>query len=252
MSLQQDLQVTFFNDLETFAPYSLLHGISVGVSLACIAALCYIPLRFPATLKKVRNTWVYLLFIVQTFNVVWYPISNPGRWDILLPLQVCDLAGWIAIVALATGNPIARAALFYWGLGLSTQAFVTPTVQVGPGFLRFWLFWVTHVQIVGSAIFDLVVLKLRPTWRTYAMGLGSIVFYFLCVLPLNMHFDWNYGYVGQGRPDAPTIIDALGPWPLRLLWMFFIVSTLFAILTLPFIIMARRKRSVTDLPSPSR
>jgi len=252
MNIQKDFQLMSDVYLETFAPYTLLHGISVVVSLACIFALCYFPLRYPSTLPTIRKGWVFLLLIVQTFNVAWYPISNPGRWDILLPLQVCDLSGWIAIIALATGNPLARAALFYWGLGLSTQAFVTPTVYQGPVFIRFWLFWVTHVQIVGSAIFDIVVLRLRPTWRTYAMGLGSIVFYFLCVLPLNMNFGWNYGYVGQARPGATTIIDVLGPWPLRLLWMFFIISTLFAILTLPFILLASRKRSTTALPSLPR
>jgi uncharacterized membrane protein YwaF len=51
------------------------------------------------------------------------------------------------------------------------------------------------------------------------------------VIPLNMLFGWNYGYAGQSTPDNPTLLDKLGPWPLRLVWMTGIVSVFFVAAT---------------------
>jgi uncharacterized membrane protein YwaF len=39
------------------------------------------------------------------------------------------------------------------------------------------------------------------------------------VFVLNLMIGSNYGYVGRGEPGALTIVDALGPWPLRVVWM---------------------------------
>src|SRR5205085_885108 len=52
----------------------------------------------------------------------------PWMWNVSysLPLQLCDLAWITAVYALWTRRRWAHALLYYWGLTLSSQAFITP------------------------------------------------------------------------------------------------------------------------------
>jgi hypothetical protein len=58
----------------------------------------------------------------------------PGhlRWDKSLPLHICDLTRLLVPVALWTNHRAARAMLYFWGLGLSSQAFIT-WCRLAPG-----------------------------------------------------------------------------------------------------------------------
>jgi uncharacterized membrane protein YwaF len=47
------------------------------------------------------------------------------------------------------------------------------------------------------------------------------------MLAVNVPLGVNYGYVGRAEPEHPTVIQSLGPWPLRLVWMALIVEAVF-------------------------
>jgi uncharacterized membrane protein YwaF len=46
---------------------------------------------------------------------------------------------------------------------------------------------------------------------------------------------WNYGFVGPSLPTQKNILDFLGPYPLRLLWMALIGAFLFTLLMIPWL-----------------
>jgi hypothetical integral membrane protein (TIGR02206 family) len=129
-----------------------------------------------------------------------------------------------------------RTILYFWGLGLSTQAFFTPTLDLGPMHTKYWLFWVGHTAIVGSAVYDMVVRGYRPTLRdlgfalltTYTLNMS--IFYFDVLLTDLVKEPISYWYIGPSKPDKPTVIDKLGRWPLRVLWVALIVITDFILL----------------------
>ena len=51
----------------------------------------------------------------------------------------------------------------------------------------------------------------------------------------------NFGFMGNSLPGHPSVLDFLGVWPLRLMWVVLIVGTLWALMTVPFVV-ARRAR----------
>jgi uncharacterized membrane protein YwaF len=65
------------------------------------------------------------------------------------------------------------------------------------------------------------------------------------VLPLNVLLGANYGFVGNSRPDNPSIVDLLGPWPGRLIIIVLLVAAVLALLMLPWEI-ARRRHMTTQ------
>ena len=154
--------------------------------------------------------------------VAWWVFQEsrgflPGhfRWNTSLPLHICDITGLVAPIAIWTRNPLSRAMLFFWGIGLSTQAFITPTLYIGPAFLNFWLYTICHTLIVITAIYDLVVRGYRPTWRDWQLSAIVSAVYVLLVLPVNMRLGVNYGYLGKSDFAQPTAVLALGTWPAR-------------------------------------
>jgi hypothetical integral membrane protein (TIGR02206 family) len=128
-------------------------------------------------------------------------------------------------------------------LGLSTQALITPTIEEGPAYVAFWLFWLTHAAIIATAIYDLIAWRCRPTFRDAIVAIVACAIWLGVVLAVDLTFHANYGYVGNMKPDRPTPIDHLGPWPLRVYKMTLAVLVLFIAMWVPWGIAAARRES---------
>jgi hypothetical integral membrane protein (TIGR02206 family) len=142
---------------------------------------------------------------------------------------MCDLSIIIAALAMGTQRRLWRLLLYFWGLLLSSQAFLTPILREGAGHPRFWLFWLLHLFIVGPAIYDLVVRRFRPNRYDLGVAVACGVAYCGVVACVNVPLRLNYGFMGDTRPENPTIVDVLGAWPLRVLWIMLIVTGLFVL-----------------------
>jgi hypothetical integral membrane protein (TIGR02206 family) len=125
-----------------------------------------------------------------------------------------------------------RTLVVFWGIGLSTQAFVSPIVNVGYTHTYFWLFWGSHLAIVMAATYHIAVYRYRAGVADLFTVTAAMCVYALVIIPLDIALEANYGFVGKSKPGAASIIDALGPWPLRLVWMFLIQQVLMVVLWL--------------------
>lgn len=171
------------------------------------------------------------------------PLHDPAK---TLPLQLCHLTAAAAALLLVTGAPVLRPLVYFWGLALSTQALITPALSEGPALYPFWFFWATHGLIAGVAIYDLAARGYRPDWRGYRQACLGAAAYVAAVLPLDIAFGWNYGFVGPSKPEVRTIVDFLGPWPDRLVPIVLIVALAMALALLPWDLARRlaRKKGV--------
>jgi hypothetical integral membrane protein (TIGR02206 family) len=157
-----------------------------------------------------------------------------------LPLQLCDFTIVAVPLALCTGWRPARAIVYFWGIGLSTQGLITPDLDGGPATMRFWFFWAPHFVIVGAAVYDVAARGYRPTWRDFRVATVAGVVYVALVLPFDLLADLNYGYVGKSAPGQPSLVDALGPWPGRVGVMLVLGVVVMALLMVPWEIVRRR------------
>lgn len=162
-----------------------------------------------------------------------------------LPLQACDLAGILAPLALWRRTRLLLGVLYFWGVGFSVQAILTPDLAEGPAQAEFWMFWVPHANLSGAACYALVVERFRPGWRECLQAYGLAVLYLVLILPFDLVTGFNYGYVGPQTLEQPTLLDALGPWPWRIAGMMAVALTGFVLLLLPWLPRAAQKpRSV--------
>jgi len=160
-----------------------------------------------------------------------------------LPLHVCDVLGLLAPLALLGRWRWSRAVLYFWGIGLSIQAFIMPVINHGPDSSRYWVFWLTHLVLVGFAVYDLIAGGFRPNRRDLLTAVVLMTAYFAIVLGIDVVFGLNYGYIGatDDPADQPGAVRMLGPWPLRLVPMAAIVTCVFVLLWLPWALPRRRQ-----------
>jgi hypothetical integral membrane protein (TIGR02206 family) len=218
--MQADTESVPFWAVE-FRPGSTLHIASVVVWGTVIGVLVVFGRRHRSSLTEARwrrgAAWALVGFVfAYNLYYLW-----PSNFDVKvsLPIQVCDIALLAAPVALGWQARWARVLLYFWGLLLSVQGFLFPTLQSGPAAARYWCFWISHAAIVGVALYDLAVLGYRPTWRDLRTAWMASLLYVACVSAINVSFSLNYGFIGNDLPDNPTPLHSLGPWPLRAVWI---------------------------------
>jgi hypothetical integral membrane protein (TIGR02206 family) len=166
---------------------------------------------------------------------------DAGKYTIeyALPLQICDIASLLAPLMWLT-PPVRRrrwisVLVYFWGLGLSSQAFITPIVRSGPATLEFWFFFIAHWMIVGGALYETFGRGFRPTWRDFRFATIVSLGYFAVVFPLDLLTGYNIGFLGEpDAADPKTLVDALGPWPLRTVWIAVIGIVAMAVAMVPW------------------
>lgn len=234
-----------------FRPFSLLHVLSVVLFGGAIVVLCRLGLKWQSDgrERKLRIGWGVFALAWQLTEIAWWLL--PGHFTLAksLPLHLCDLAALLVPLVLITQWRPFRTMLYFWGIGLSTQAFFTPVLTDGEGFatIRYWHFWVGHTHIVGAAFYDVIVRRYRPAWPDFATAVFVSLSYVAVVLPLNILLvenGANYGYVGPlaDEKQPPTIVK-LGHWPGRIYVMMAVVAAGYVALTLPWRFLERRARN---------
>ncbi len=228
--------------LESFAPFGVFHLIVFVSAVVLIVGSSMLGRRWRGGPKerRLRAGWIVFSLLWQALAVIWW-VAPMNFEDDVLPLHVCDIAAWVAPLALGLQVRWLRSWLYFWAIGLSTQAFFTPVLDAGAGQTHFWLFWIGHLQIVGSAIYDVSVLGYRPRIRDLAVVVTISLVYGVIMLGLDVAFGWNYAYLGDSKPDAPTVIDHLGAWPFRLLPLVSLGVAAMALAWLPWALVDRAK-----------
>ncbi len=237
-----------------FASFTVFHAVTVlGCALLALGALRMgLIWRGTERERRMRHIWGWSIVGVKTIETIYW--SWPGIFvaSESIPIQLCDLAALAAAIAMLTQWRLSRTLLYFWGIGLSTQAFATPTVEFGLAHPRYWFFWVTHLMIVGSAVYDIVVLGYRPKARDLLAALACTLGYAAFVTAINLPTGWNYGYIGNTRPERPTIIDRLGPWPDRVLIIGGIVTAMFSAMWLIWCVPQASPRRAEPEPAANR
>ncbi|MBL8745526.1 MAG: TIGR02206 family membrane protein [Phycisphaerae bacterium] len=233
--------------LDHFEAFSLTHAATLAAWAALTAAIILIGTRQHGRAAARMDRVLGVMGLIAWIGVnAWWLAPANFEWQRSLPLQICDLAALAAPLAFLTHTRFFRIILYFWGVGLSSQGLLTPIVSVGPAHAEFWIAWINHGVIGTFAIYDVVVRGYRPTRRDALIAILTAAAFIALILPVNIATGWNYAYVGDSRPGSPTLIDHLGPWPLRILWIALLAILAMILALLPWEIVRRRT------PDPTR
>ena len=220
-----------------FKPATPMHVLAVaGVAVGCIWLVAVgraARRRGPATARWVNRLLAVALLAFWVALVVYFLMPARRGWGQSLPLHICHVVALAGPVAVATRNRLARALVYFWGIGLSTQAMLTPILTVGPAHAIFWVYWLWHGSLVGAAAYDLGARRYRPTWSDWQLAVAAALVYVPVVFTVDSLLYTDYGWVGRGSSlERWTLLNLFGPWPGRVPWLLLAACGVMAVLTL--------------------
>lgn len=170
--------------------------------------------------------YVAYLIVARRFGItVWYRA---------LPLQLCDWAMFVIIVALWTGNRRWLEIAYFWGIGGTLQALLTPNLRFGFPDLRFISFFVAHSGIIIGIVFLMLVYGFRPTAKGIVRTFLWTEVYFVVAFTFDLFTGENYGFLLH-KPEAASLLSFLSDWrPLYLIEFHMLAFAFFAFLYAPF------------------
>jgi hypothetical integral membrane protein (TIGR02206 family) len=232
--------------MDDFTPFGLVHFLVVCVCALLLVALARFGRGTHDKADERRTRRALAIFAL----VYWAAYNTWWNWDGLdlrtgLPLQACDVSGLVAPFALLSLNRWLRATLYFWAFAFATQAFIQPTLSDGPAHVVFWAFWIAHLAILACAVYDVTVLGFRPDWSDFARAAIVAVAWGAVALSADLMLGANYGYIGNPPAGTriPPLVEALGPWPQRLLVIAALAALTFLLLLWPWLAFAPRTGS---------
>ncbi len=225
--------------------------------LAAVAAVALACVVVPVAARRRPGPWIDLLakilaVVILVAELSWYVVYLPlqGNWSASygLPLQLCDVAGFIAPAALWWRQWLLVELTYFWGLGGTIQALITPDLREHFPSYPYWQFYLTHGAIVLAAVFLTAGIRAQPrplaVLRIFLLTLGFTV----TVALVDLMTGGNYMYLRQ-PPLNGSLLNVMGPWPWYIATGTLLAMIVLAVLDAPFWPARRRARRVTLAPA---
>jgi hypothetical integral membrane protein (TIGR02206 family) len=233
-----------------FQPYGLPHLTVICLTIVLPFALAAIVWRTKAA--RAGQIIIAVLSAVLVLNYVVYLIFIRSRgivtWQQMLPMQLCDWGMVVVIVAMWTGSQRWFEVAYFWGIGGTLQAVLTPNLRFGFPDWRFISFFTLHCCIIIGVVFLMLTRRYRP----YPMSIVRVFlwseFYFVVTFITDKLTGFNYGFLLH-KPEASSILSLLSDsYPLYLLQMHGLALLFFLGLYAPFAILDLVRRNLMSEP----
>ncbi|MBI3675097.1 MAG: TIGR02206 family membrane protein [Proteobacteria bacterium] len=133
-------------------------------------------------------------------------------WGNALPFNLCDWATIAAIATLIRPNQYSYELAYFWGLGGTMQALITPDLVYDFPDVRFVIFFFYHCIIIISVLYLTFGMRLRPYPISILRSLMWSFAYVAVAGTVNILLGTNYGFLTH-KPEHTTIFVYLSDWP---------------------------------------
>jgi hypothetical integral membrane protein (TIGR02206 family) len=183
--------------------------------------------------RRLRWIMVGIFLLWEVEWQAWFIVTDQWTLQRQLPLHMCSIMIWVGIYALITKDERAYPFLYFFGIGASLQAVITPDATFDFPHVRFLNTMISHGLLVIVGFWILIVEKYRPTWRDVGIALVVLNLYAVVIYPINLSIEANYLYVVD-KPATASLLDFFPKWPWYLLLIEGIAAALFAAMCWPF------------------
>jgi hypothetical integral membrane protein (TIGR02206 family) len=219
-----------------FRPFGLAHLVVIALTIALPFVLASFARksRWPRCERTIGRLLAATLAVNYLGYEIYLAVTVGLSWEKMLPFQLCDWAMIAIMVALLTGRERWLEVAYFWGIGGTAQAIVTPDLQYAFPHLRFLTFFIAHSGIVVGIAFVMIMRGFRPRfssiWRTFAWS----EVYFVVTLAVDHLTGENYGYLLH-KPEASSLLSILSDYrPIYILQMHLLALAFYFLLYAPF------------------
>lgn len=225
---------------DLFGPQHL----SALITLAFL--LVWLPVFARDRLRPQNQVWIARgLAIIISLGIlsaaIFRLLTNQFDWREDIPLDLCNLLALFLPVLFWKPHPRLIELLYFLILGGTGQGVLTPNCPEGFPHILFISYWIVHCGLVLHIIYVVVVWRIYPRFVGILRSLVAMNMYAAVMFILNYFMESNYFYV-MAKPDTPSLLDFMGPWPWYILTAQPVAFLIFFLLWLPFF----RRNSILD------
>ena len=208
-----------------------LHLAILGTIAALVVATVWLCRMSARRLNVVRRTLGIGLAVNE---IIWWTFryAHEGVRLTNLPLQLCDIAVWLAVLACFSNARLILEAAYFPGLAGAAMALLTPDLFAPWPTYPAIYFFLAHggIVVAVAAVIHGGRKRFRrgSVWRALAM----VVIYAAIVGAFDRISGANYMYLTH-KPDTPSPLDWMGPWPWYAISGIAVALGLFWLLWLP-------------------
>lgn len=233
-----------------------LFGVSHILALLTLAVLNVLMVIWQRRTKSGKTrTWfrygLAALLIGQEITLnLWYAYT--GQWSVAksLPLHLCGASLILCAVLLVNKRYALYEVAYFWGFAGATQALLTPDSTYGFPHYRYFQVFISHGAIVIACVYMTFVVGYRPhlrsVWKTF-----WITNVYTAIIGL---FNWlvgaNYLFICH-KPDTPSLLDVMGPWPWYILALEGVGVFFFLLFYAPWAVVDLRQRRRVRSAAPT-
>ena len=216
------------------------HLIPLALLVIVATALCMAARLAPGRWTGGVATIIALAIVITTLS--WQPyvlVNNSWSAALSLPVQLCDVGGFVAAAALLWRQAVLVELAYFWGLGGTLQALLTPDLRDHFPSFPYLQFYATHDLVVLAALFLVIGLGLRPragaVRRIFLLTLAFAVIVGL----IDLMTGGNYMYL-RHVPGEGSLLSVMGPWPWYIAVGALLTLAVLTVLHAPFAFSRRR------------
>jgi len=219
---------------ENFQTFNTEHGLLLLILVVCTALLIMMAKRLRASQEFFLRMILCAVVWGQEIALYSYRVSD-GSLQLAehLPLHMCSLSVLLIPIMLYKKHRSLFVVLYFWGMGGATQALLTPTVDANTTTFLFYQFFLSHSLIVAGVLYPIFVFSFRLQLHDVWKAIKATLLLLPCVGVVNWAVGGNYFYLAH-KPDADTLLNVLGPWPVYIAPLILVGVLIFGILYLPF------------------
>ena len=246
-------------DTVEFENFTLAHFLPILLMIAVIV-LIYVfrnKLRESKRDKNLRLA-LALIMIITEMSYFWRLVGVPSLGanpEDHLPITLC---GWGVIFGsymLVTKNQTLFDIPYFWLFSGTIFALITPTVitYTGPTRYRYYQFWLEHTTGYIAIFYMIFVHGMRPTWKSFFKAYAATVIMAAIAFFANMLIGGNANYLYMARPEeTKSVLDFLpANFAVRVLFMAAVVTLLFFLAYLPWLIKDRKAKKAQNAALPA-
>lgn len=187
--------------------------------------------------------WLFVSLLIGDKLAALILLVRDGELTIksVAPLNLCDWAAILTLVTLIYPNQWTFELCYFWSLGGTLQALLTPDLSYDFPDPHFISFFALHGGVIAAVVFMTLGMGMRPVPLPIVRALAWSGFYLAIAMAANAMLDANFGYL-RAKPAHPSLLDYMAPWPFYIAQLALLAIMSSLVYYLPFFIIDRLSR----------
>jgi conserved hypothetical integral membrane protein TIGR02206 len=226
-----------------FQMFSASHiaALAILTTLTIILVIWFAKRKTERSVDTFRYYFAAFILVNELAAVMWCAFAGVFTLDYALPIQLCDASAFLSVIMLVRDYITPFELVYFWGLGGSLQALLTPDLYYPFPHFMFFNFFIVHGAIIVAILYMVAAKGRRPTFRSVGKTFLYTNLYAGFVAVVNGLTGGNYMFLCS-KPEDPSILDFLGPWPWYILSLEGVFIATCLLLYLPFWVMRFKKQ----------